>query len=89
MANSHLAGAYPVSVYFRFDDARTPENLRLMRHYENYLLSCPKIYIPFSIVDLVEELNFQGGHNTLSLIQVGAHKPSRAKEGQSIVSPFY
>ena len=59
MANEHLAGAYPVAVYFRFDDARTPENLRLMRYFENYLLSCPKIDVPFSIVDLVEELNFQ------------------------------
>ena len=59
MANEVLAGSYPVAVYVRAEDARTPENLRLMRRFESYLLACPKVDAPFSIVDLVEELNSQ------------------------------
>jgi predicted RND superfamily exporter protein len=58
-ANAQFDGAYPLAVDFVSENVRTPENLRIMRRLENYLLSLDGTGLPFSAGDLIEELNFR------------------------------
>ena len=52
-----FSGAYPVLFYLKSDDAKSPQTLRLLRKAENYLFSKKDLASPFSIAEIVQELN--------------------------------
>ena len=52
-----FSGAYPVLFYLKSDNVKSPQTLRLLRKAENYLFSKKDLATPFSISEIVQELN--------------------------------
>ena len=55
----HFGGAYPVTLYFKAEGIKSPGVLKAMRMAEDYLYSLKETSLPFSVADLIEELNYQ------------------------------
>ncbi len=55
----HFGGAYPLTIYMKTQDARTPETLKIMRRAENYLYSLGESSLPFGLPDFIQEINYQ------------------------------
>ncbi len=57
IAGDEFNGAYPVLFYFKSDNSKSPEILRIMRRGEDFLFSDNNLSSPYSIVEIVEDLN--------------------------------
>ncbi len=55
--HTHLGGANPVGLLFKGNNLLTPAKLRVLRLAENFIASLPETASPFTVADLVEELN--------------------------------
>ncbi|MCP2599182.1 MMPL family transporter, partial [Candidatus Aminicenantes bacterium AC-335-B20] len=54
-----LGGAYPLTIYFKGNNLKSPSILKIMRRIENYILNLPEAKNPFSITDFIQEINYQ------------------------------
>ncbi len=57
LVKREFQGAYPVLFYINSENVKTPEALRLMRKAEYFLFSKRELAIPFSMIDIIQELN--------------------------------
>jgi hypothetical protein len=56
---NNFGGASPLTVYFKSNNLKSASFLRLMRRVENYIFSLQEINNPFSVVDFIQEINYQ------------------------------
>jgi predicted RND superfamily exporter protein len=57
IAGKEFNGAYPVLFYFKSHNSKSPEILRIMRRGEDFLFSDDNLSSPYSIVEIIEDLN--------------------------------
>ncbi len=50
-------GAYPLYIYLKAEDIKSPSILRIIRRTENFISTIRHTGTPFSVVDIIEELN--------------------------------
>jgi len=59
IVKKHFGGSFPLTVYFKGDNAKSAAFLRTIRRVSLYLGSVPEASQPFSLADFIEELNYQ------------------------------
>ncbi len=55
----HFGGAYPLTLYMEADKVKSAAVLKVLRRFENYLFTVPDSSKPFSVVDFIQEINYQ------------------------------
>jgi len=58
ITKDHFGGAYPLTLYFESENIKSASALRIIRRAENFIYSLEGISKPFSIADLIQEMNF-------------------------------
>ena len=59
ITKEHFGGAYPLTVYFKSESIKSAAALRIIRRTENFIYSLEGISKPFSVADLIQEMNFE------------------------------
>ncbi len=59
LVKEKFQGAYPVLFYVESNNVKSSEALRLMRKAENFLYAERELASPFSIVNVIQELNYK------------------------------
>ncbi len=57
--DEHFGGAYPLTIYMETDKVKSAVALKVLRRFENYLFTVPDSSKPFSVVDFIQEINYQ------------------------------
>ncbi len=57
IVRKYFDGASPLTLYFKTENVKTAGALRVLRRAENFMTSLPECGLPFSVVELIRELN--------------------------------
>ncbi len=57
IAANKFNGAYPVLFYIKSENSKSPDILRIMRRSEDFIFSDKNLSLPYSAVEIIEELN--------------------------------